>query len=250
MKNASDMHFYFFHKTKQPFFRISVVYIMSRIKILTLWIICFFSPRILFSQWTADYSNDSIVLMQNTSEYVPATLQNDFTQDIELDIIRVQNNLPSGWVSGLCVDVCQTTIVDSIRITVPAGQSKEFKMYFALIIPELPPDTAHTEILFRNVDSQKKVSLDFYAMLLATGIYESNTENPIKIYPNPVLCSQNIKISGFFNETIFIYDITGRIVMETILINENLFISPEIFSSGIYFITGSERKNAVKLIVN
>ena len=184
-------------------------------------------------------------LLSDTVEYeVPGGLDihlegniiNTGSIDLEIDIIRAENNLPLNWQSYMCTDVCQSTATDSTRLYLPAGQTQLFT--FSFIISTLP-DTGNGLIRFKNVTD---VSNNFTQRLygIATPFAGVNTVNlldaDIQLYPNPVVDKLIIK-TGKMISALALYTMEGKSILSINNINSFLYtIDMSCFPTGIYFV--------------
>ncbi len=81
--------------------------------------------------------------------YAEAEITNGTEGPITIDIIRREQEMPEGWETSLCVDVCYATWVDSAQIVVEPDRTQSFTLYF---YTGSRPDTARVPVLFRNAD--------------------------------------------------------------------------------------------------
>ncbi|MGV3629737.1 MAG: T9SS type A sorting domain-containing protein [Bacteroidota bacterium] len=160
------------------------------------------------------------VLIPNETEfmvtdYLTSSLTNTGTDTLTLDIIRLENELPNQWLSGLCLDVCYLTIVDSIRVSIPPASSKEFKMYFGFM--DAPyASTAHTKILFRDIsDPANPVLQDYYGRVNGElGLTENLPLAAVKIFPNPASDQVTVSFNNPLPQADFIlFDPLGKEVL-------------------------------------
>jgi N-acetylneuraminic acid mutarotase len=89
--------------------------------------------------------------------------------------------------------------------------------------------------------SGKRQSFYEYAPLLPVSIEEY--ENSISIFPNPAKESFSISIEGFENQSIKIFDLSGRLISSQTNLNSFTNISSELMNSGTYIIQISDQEN-------
>ncbi|SDS58336.1 Por secretion system C-terminal sorting domain-containing protein [Formosa sp. Hel1_31_208] len=87
------------------------------------------------------------------------------------------------------------------------------------------------------------------------GVDDYFTNNPISVYPNPTKNTLNIKLSNQSNlpDSFTIYNVLGQVIAEkTITSAEDLLISAERFSDGVYYIKISKgtSSNTIPFIKN
>ncbi len=115
---------------------------------------------------------------------IHATLTNTAAnQNVVMDIIKRQVNIPAGWNTALCADICYAPTDDSIRITAPPLTVQPFIFYF---YTDLTPGQGMVRVLFRNAfNQQNRVLQNFYGLTNATVITEPSVEEDFYFYPNP-----------------------------------------------------------------
>ena len=116
---------------------------------------------------------------------VKGDISNAGTTDLNIDVLRKENNLPLNWGSYICIDVCMPPTADSARLYLPAGQSQTFRLSF--IVTNVL-DTANALIVFKNAgNSANKFKQRMYAITKnSIGISELYMKNEsIKLFPNP-----------------------------------------------------------------
>jgi hypothetical protein len=79
--------------------------------------------------------------------YAYIDIVNTSAQDCQIDIMKLQKQLPGGWESSFCADICYGIQDDSIRITLPAGDTMHFSLDF---FTTSLPDTGNIRLGFRN----------------------------------------------------------------------------------------------------
>lgn len=168
--------------------------------------------------------DDSVMVMTANNQYMKADLVNTGSDTLELDIIRLENDVANGWYSGLCVDGnCQTAIVDSIRVPIPPQSTSEFRMYFAFFVQ--PADTAHTKILFRNVnDAGNSFDQHYYAFVHESLDIEKHADASISLYPNPFEDDLFVQLDGVESawDLLEILDMQGRRLVQIPLASDGL----------------------------
>lgn len=162
-------------------------------------------------------TSDTLLLMNTNTEYLTSNVENVSSDSLVIDIIRLENDLPSNdWVSGLCAYECSFPTDDSVRVTIPPNSVLEFRMYFSVMSTQVP-GTAHTKILFRNVNDPLNNHLqDYYATVNPS---LSTIEHPhpftVSIFPNPVIDYFSVELSStmdYFNCSFKLYNAQGCLV--------------------------------------
>lgn len=116
---------------------------------------------------------------------IHATITNNsVNQNVVMDIIKRQINIPAGWGSALCADICYAPTDDSIRITVPPATVQPFIFYF---YTDSTPAQGMVRVLFRNIyNNQNRHFQNFYGFTNTTEIIQPESHyNDVIVYPNP-----------------------------------------------------------------
>ncbi|HNQ13462.1 MAG TPA: T9SS type A sorting domain-containing protein [Bacteroidia bacterium] len=173
--------------------------------------------------------------------YSYANIINNSNGAADIMIIRYQNNIPSGWNTAMCVDICLPTWIDTTFLTLAPQSTQPFTMYF---YTDTIPGQGMTNIRFINQNvTGNNTQKSFYASTLSTGI-ESLEENCIvSVGPNPFANKISfINECGSAIKQVTLYDISGRILAS---ISGEKIESIDTFQlkRGIYFITASFSDN-------
>jgi len=166
-------------------------------------------------------------------------------------IVRSINNLPVGWTSALCFDLCFSSEVDSIATTLDfgstplaAGETRIVQLHF---ITNNNIATGHVELqagTFRSPED--RIALDFTATTdPAVSVNDGTVLNSYSLsqnYPNPFNPSTqiNYKVGEPGLVQLKVYNVLG--VEVATLINEQkiagnytIEFDASRFSSGVYF---------------
>ena len=155
--------------------------------------------------------------------------------DLNIDIIRAENNLPLNWQSYLCTNVCENPPTDSILFFLGAGQSQLF--HFSFIISTLP-DTGDALVHFKNVtDTSNHFSQRFYGIATPfAGINDVTQGANVQLYPNPVNDKLWISTNNLLSK-LEVYNMTGENIFSVNTPNSNNFsIDMSNFQTGTYFV--------------
>jgi hypothetical protein len=158
---------------------------MKRIKNMTLAAFLFWCAAGTGQTFTVQSVGDSVSYGKpgGNDIVVKADIINTGTVDVEIDVIRKENNLPSGWQSYICTDVCLATFADSTRLYLPAGATQPFRLSFMV---NNAIDTANCLIRFKNISNgSNSIQKRMYGITdVAAGIKEnSKTATSLKIFP-------------------------------------------------------------------
>jgi len=162
-------------------------------------------------QWV---SNDTVYGMGGTT--ITANLQlinTSTTEDVLVRVVKLQNNLPSGWQSSLCLDVCYLPDIDTALVPIAAGDTMHFYYYFYST-----PGTAigYTRLGLRN---ENDFSNNFTRQVWgqaegSVGLEETVRSSAMLIAPNPA--TDRITIPGAGPNDVFeVRDGAGRTAMRS-----------------------------------
>ncbi|NRA40470.1 MAG: hypothetical protein HRU15_20165, partial [Planctomycetes bacterium] len=100
------------------------------------------------SSFTFTLDDDSVGYEQpGATIMIWGELKNPYASDVILEVIRIQNDLPVGWLSTICTDICYPATQDTSYLELVAGDSSyfDFSFYTTSI------DTGYATVLFRNI---------------------------------------------------------------------------------------------------
>jgi hypothetical protein len=197
-----------------------------------------------------EFSNNNIDYgLTNDVLAVEGTIfNNSLTDFVVLDIVKIDFNLPAGWETALCTDLCYTTDVDSIRIAIPPGSQQEFIFYF--YTNDLVGN-GDVEVLMRNPFVSNRVYARFYGSTYSSVSLNETEELGITVYPNPALdycIIQNIDAMGD-NAEYTLFDASGKIVDSGIL-EEQLDLSQLQSGRYILFVQGENMEGSTSIIIH
>lgn len=91
---------------------------------------------------------DSVVRGAAGSELIiRGKLTNISTSKLKLEIVRTRNQMPEGWGTSLCLDLCLPRESSTTSVTMGAGISQPFSLYF---YTGSVPDSGLAEVSFTN----------------------------------------------------------------------------------------------------
>lgn len=111
-------------------------------------------------------------------------LVNPSPSPVSIGIKKLISNVPSGWLTAFCADICYSPTEDSITVSLQPGDSILFSLDF---ITSALPDSGSVRVGFRNVqNSSNGTSLWMRASTLTvSGISETVVDENRLLYPNP-----------------------------------------------------------------
>jgi hypothetical protein len=187
------------------------------------------------------YDTDSIEIGQpGSTQIVYATITNLSSSPLTLDIFRAENNIPSGWLTSICVDVCLPPNVSSTTLYLPGLSTQSFLMHF---FTDTIPAIGQTKIEITNqADTTEDVGLKFYCQTSATaGLQpEGETRFNLSIYPNPASTHITIDYGNFSimnGYQLVIENSLGQQVFQTTINQQSDYLSLATWGgNGLYFV--------------
>jgi len=154
-------------------------------------------------------SNDTVFDFPGATLSVDGLLQNNSQQDLIIYARKIENDMPQGWASSMCLDVCYSTSTDSVLFILPASTILPVHIYYYSSITA--PDTGYVKMGFRNMNNWPNHDfVNGYAVTtVSTGIENTNNPALFNIYPNPTTEEISIETSSIPDE-IILYDIAGK----------------------------------------
>ena len=178
-------------------------------------------------------STDTARGLPGTTVQVVGKMVNESDADAVIKVKRIHTDLPSGWKTSLCTDVCFNTTVDSTLIRVLPHSEQEIKIYF------YTSNTAEEGNVTLNFASTKvssnEVTVDFHAITtqnLGTPQVQKKNYASISLFPSPVRSRLQLHTRLPYSQT-HIVDGFGRTVLEE---GRSCYHDLSSLSSGIYFI--------------
>ncbi len=139
--------------------------------------------------------------------YDYANLINNSNNDVMIGIKKLQKNLPPGWQTAFCADVCYSPTDDSITVIIPPQDTLLFSLDF---ITNALPDSGSVKVGFRNVnDANNTFQTTFRAYTTPLQIEAHTSVQATTLYPNPAdnfICLRGSHIPP----SVSIRDIAGR----------------------------------------
>ncbi|MEO8086150.1 MAG: T9SS type A sorting domain-containing protein [Bacteroidota bacterium] len=189
-------------------------------------------------------SADTVYGLAGSTISVDAALTNTGTQDILIHAQRIANDLPAGWASSMCIDVCYSSATDSVVFLLPAGATQPVHVYF--YTSSAGNDTGHVKMGFKNLSNAANNNFmqTFGITTSANGIHEIGySGNDFSISPNPAHSELKINIDGPQKIEVQVYNSLGKCVLNS---NNSGTLDISNLSQGIYFV---KIRNHVKMFL-
>ncbi len=178
--------------------------------------------------WTSDSTLSTIT---NGTSYASGTLENVGSASMKIEVKRLLNDLPTGWSSSMCLDVCYPSAVDSTQITLGPGEKLDLILD---VFTGMEPDTARIRIGMRNLEDNNNRAI-MRLMVVAsnpTAISEKELSD-IMVFPNPA--THFIQIFSEKKHTAELLDDKGTVLYRSSL-DGILQIRRDILPSGVYYL--------------
>ena len=162
--------------------------------------------------------------------YCTADIVNNSGADVLVQVRRLQNNIPGGWATSMCLDACLPSHVDTTTVLVPAGQTQHYVMYF---FTDNVANNGSTVMMFRNKNLPANRFFQGFVGMTdeAIGIAPKRTAD-VKVFPNPA--SSWLMVSTAGNGVFELYDLNGRLMMRVALPSGETSTDVESLSSGLH----------------
>lgn len=158
-------------------------------------------------QWL---TNDTIYGDPTSTITISTRIDNTGALPVLVEVHRLENNLPAGWSSALCLDVCHTPDISYAEVLVPAGSSQDFHFYF---YPENIPGYGHARIGVRNAeDNSNSYMLELHGFgMPLNSIPEFSLPAPL-LWPVPAVDLIHVPSDLDWDRAVII-DGSGRTIM-------------------------------------
>jgi len=177
-------------------------------------------------------SADTIYAAAGTTISVDGDVTNTGSQDILIYARKIENDLPHGWASSMCIDACYSTSTDSVVFLLPAGFTQEVHVYFYTTASTV--DTGHVKMGFKNLsDTSNKAFMHAIGIsTVSTNIASFDLTPTIYIAPNPVVSELNLYPLTLSHFTVQVFNMLGELLIQK---NDDFKIDVSQLKSGIYF---------------
>lgn len=211
-----------------------------------------FIPTFSFSQGTFDVvftTTDSMVYdTPGAFMSIHATVHNlSSTDSVELNISKQFIDIPAMWETAICTNICYPSSVSSVNLALAPADSQEFVFYF---YTDLVADSGYAKVLFANLNVPSNTVLHGYHGITLSPLSVSEQEEiTFSVYPNPATDLITISSNGLLSdESYFVTDALGRIVLTGALASSQSIISIESLSKGFYLLNFLKSSSSIKIV--
>lgn len=167
------------------------------------------------------------------------TLTNTSTDDVLIDFLRTGVDIPSGWQTSLCTELCFSPSQDSTSVYLLPGESETVLVDF---ITDEIPSAGNVDVVLKNrYDVTNTYSFSFHAESIASvGVENVFSASPLIIYPNPIAKNSSLSVNYIPSNNAaqwFVFDVQGNMAKTGFLnYNGRNEIDLKDIYSGIYFL--------------
>ncbi len=183
--------------------------------------------------------NDTIAYgLPGETVYVQAALKNPTAYPVNIEVKRMIENVPAGWSTAMCIDICYAPSVDYTTIQVPANSTQLFIMDF--FTDPLLPGKGMAQIGFRNLQAlNNKFSSRMYA---STEQVSSAASTPgadllATVFPQPAKDIAWIKLPDGFSgkgALLQLFDLNGRVLRQLTVNDQVVALERGDLAAGLY----------------
>jgi len=178
---------------------------------------------------------------------VHTTIQNlSVTDNVQVNVLREQVDVPQGWQTSLCIDICFNSSVSSSTVTIPPGGVQPFVFYF---FTGNQPGIGHSVVRFTNALVSNNEHSEQFTAITDFNTSVENLQTGWTVYPNPVVSQLNVEIPNFGQAMPYrIFDVLGRRVSEGILTSKFSSIDLSALPAGLYFLADEKSESLLKIV--
>jgi hypothetical protein len=178
---------------------------------------------------------------------VHTTIQNlSLTDNVQVNVLREQVDVPQGWQTSLCIDICFNSSVSSSTVTIPPGGAQPFVFYF---FTGNQPGIGHSVVRFNNALIPNNEHSEQFTAITDVSTSVENLQRNWSVYPNPVVSQLNVEISEFGHAMPYrIFDVSGRVVLEGAFASNLNTIDLSVLPSGLYFLSDEKSESLLKIV--
>ncbi|MFN0275005.1 MAG: T9SS type A sorting domain-containing protein [Chitinophagales bacterium] len=190
---------------------------------------------------TASAESECITGESGETIVVSGSVVNEDTADAYLDVLRLEENLPEGWLTSICTDICFPPEVMEATMYVDSEETLPMHVYFYTIGADA---YGTATILIKNhYIPSNNFTYIFKACTGSTGTADISIERPeLFLFPNPA--TDEVQLQTYSATTsdllITIFDITGNVMFNKsqALVSGQFNVSVNVgnFASGLYIV--------------
>ncbi|MBR9922400.1 MAG: T9SS type A sorting domain-containing protein [Bacteroidetes bacterium] len=143
--------------------------------------------------------------------YVTGLLSNNSDSGVEIEIAKIEQELPADWATSICTDICYPSTVDHTFVWLEAGEELIYTHYF---YTGETPATGNVQMGFRNTEDASNFFTQWMSATSseASSTKDINSNDLIQVYPNPVVAGSEITFAERPIKNIEIWNASGQLV--------------------------------------
>lgn len=171
--------------------------------------------------------------------YVEAELKNPTAYPVNIEVKRMIENVPAGWTTAMCIDICYAPSVEYTTIQVPANGSQLFIMDF--FTDPLLQGKGMAQIGFRNLQAtNNKFTSRMYASTEQVSKLQAElgTDLSAAVFPQPARDVARVKLPDTWQNTgaqLWLFDLNGRLVRRMLVTEQIMELERGELASGVYY---------------
>ena len=167
--------------------------------------------------------------------------ENNSGEDIDIVIVREEENVPADWSTAMCTDFCYTPEISQVFMTLYDGDTQSYSMYFYTAPGN--ENSGSAKISFTNLaDTSNRVEQEYFGhSSFAVDINElESLGKEISIFPTLVKDELNVLLPAVLLDQITevsfsLFDTGGKLILSSDLQNPENLIQAGQVPAGNYF---------------
>jgi len=177
------------------------------------------------------------------------TLTNTSDDDVLIDFVRASEDIPAGWFTAMCTDLCYSPSIDSTTVFLAPGATEIVRVDF---FTDIIPATGMVEInCVNHYDETNQFSFTINAQSVAepTDIETINSTAAL-LYPNPSVLQQDITLNYLPQSGEAHYEMlamNGQMILSGVMDQQPVHtISTSTLAAGAYIVSITDGVSTTK----
>lgn len=170
--------------------------------------------------------------------FIYGELVNDSNNPVEIEVVRLEENLPLNWSTSICLDICYPPEVDTVTFVLDSGEVQAYTMYF--YTDEIPGQGMVKMNFYNLIDNENLFTQNMYAETQLTSTSNTNKNFALDLFPNPATDILQLSIDQKILDTAsptyaYFYTSEGKEVLSVQIQETNQAIDISQLNNGIYY---------------
>lgn len=163
------------------------------------------------------------------------TFTNTSDDNVLIDFVRESEDIPAGWYTSLCTELCYSPSVDSTTVYLTPGQSEEVRIDF--FTDGTPAEGSVTLSCTNHYDPTNNYSFTINASSIAATDIENNQIHFTTLFPNPATAGSVIHFDDIHGVDAIpvLFGMDGKPIANLTKLNSGDYILPDV-ATGLYYI--------------